>query len=77
MCIVCVGVWVSVCVPGLHLGLLQCRLSTLPEYNAEGNAFGFGGKRPRDGGARPASADGHSAVTARLDEELSRDVAKV
>lgn len=54
-----------------HLGLLQWRLSTLPVDHAEGDALGFRGERPCDGGAGAAHGELDGAVTAGLDEELS------
>lgn len=52
------------------LRLLQRGVCALSVDHAEGDALGFGGERPADGGTRRAHVDGDGAVTAGLDEKL-------
>lgn len=59
-----------------HLGLLQWSLCTLLEDHTEVDALRFRGERPSDSRTRSAHSDGDGAVTAGLDEELSRAVPK-
>lgn len=53
-----------------NLCLLQWSLWVGPVDHTEGDALGFGGEGPWDGGTGGAHADGDDAVAAGLDEEL-------
>lgn len=57
--------------------MLQQGVCALSVEHAEGDALGFRGEGPADGGTRGAHVDGDGAVTAGFDEKLTGAVTKL